>query len=164
MNNRKLYAAYGSNLNIDQMKRRCPESFVVGSGLIEDYELEFRYFANIIQSPGHHVPVIIWSISQKDERALDHYEGVANGLYYKETLKVRLDGEDENGHVSEIDAMAYVMDTAENRPTQAPSLSYYEIVRQGYLQNDLEIRPLAVAAIKAGAKFDDDELIASGYE
>lgn len=163
MKNRKLYAAYGSNLNIDQMKRRCPDSFVVGSGMIEGYELEFRFFANIIKSQGHQVPVVIWSISERDERALDHYEGVANGLYYKEALKVRLDGVDENGQVSEIDAMVYIMNIDVNRPIQAPSLSYYHTVREGYLQNGLELRSLAVAAIKAGAKFDDDQLIAMGY-
>ncbi|MED1746649.1 gamma-glutamylcyclotransferase family protein [Brevibacillus borstelensis] len=165
MNNRQLYAAYGSNLNIDQMKRRCPESFVVGLGVIEGYELEFRYFANIIKSQGHQVPVVIWSISDKCLRALDHYEGVANGLYYKETLKVKLEGVGgENGHGSEIDAMVYIMNATVNRPIQPPSLSYYEIVRQGYLQNGLEIRSLAVAAIKAGAKFDEDQIISLGYE
>ncbi|WP_289137729.1 gamma-glutamylcyclotransferase family protein [uncultured Brevibacillus sp.] len=164
MNNRQLYAAYGSNLNIDQMKRRCPESYVVGVGVIEGYELEFRFFANIIKSQGHQVPVVIWSISQKDERALDHYEGVANRLYYKETLKVTLEGFKENGHVGEIDAMVYIMHAGVNRPIQAPSLSYYEIVRQGYLQNDLELRFLAVAAIKAGAKLDEDQIVAMGYK
>ncbi|MED1643044.1 gamma-glutamylcyclotransferase [Brevibacillus agri] len=164
MKNRQLYAAYGSNLNIDQMKRRCPESFVIGSGLIEGYELEFRFFANIIKSPGHQVPVVIWSISERDLRTLDHYEGVANGLYYKETLKVKLEELEENGHFSEIDAMVYIMNTTVNRPIQAPSLPYYEIVRQGYLQNALEIRSLAVAAIKAGAQFDEDQIVAMGYE
>lgn len=164
MNNRQLYAAYGSNLNIDQMKRRCPESFVVGVGVIEGYELEFRFFANIITSQGHQVPVVLWSISQKDERALDHYEGVANGLYYKETIKVKLEGLKENGHVGEIDAMVYIMNTDVNRPIQAPSLSYYHTVREGYFQNGLELRSLAVAAIKGGAKFDEDQIVAMGYE
>jgi hypothetical protein len=42
---RKLYAAYGSNINIVQMKMRCKEAYVVGRGEIDDYELEFRLHA-----------------------------------------------------------------------------------------------------------------------
>jgi hypothetical protein len=32
-----LYFGYGSNLWIDQMNRRCPESKLVGVGLLKDW-------------------------------------------------------------------------------------------------------------------------------
>ena len=38
----KLYVAYGSNLNKEQMKYRCPDSKVYATGVIEDYELQFK--------------------------------------------------------------------------------------------------------------------------
>ena len=42
MKNKQLYIAYGSNINLEQMKYRCPHSKVVGISEIKDYELEFR--------------------------------------------------------------------------------------------------------------------------
>ena len=38
----KLYAAYGSNINLDQMAFRCPNAKVVGTSEIKDYKLIFR--------------------------------------------------------------------------------------------------------------------------
>lgn len=34
----KLYVAYGSNLNKEQMRYRCPAAKFVGTGIIEGYE------------------------------------------------------------------------------------------------------------------------------
>ena len=36
------YLAYGSNLNVNQMKRRCPRAKIVGSTIIDDYRLMFK--------------------------------------------------------------------------------------------------------------------------
>ena len=36
MNGRK-YIAYGSNLNREQMAKRCPDAKVIGSGMLKDY-------------------------------------------------------------------------------------------------------------------------------
>ena len=38
----KNYIAYGSNLNVGQMSRRCPGAIPVGTARIENYELLFR--------------------------------------------------------------------------------------------------------------------------
>ena len=38
----KRYVAYGSNLNMAQMRDRCPESEFVGTGVVENYELQFK--------------------------------------------------------------------------------------------------------------------------
>lgn len=42
MERRKKYIAYGSNLNLGQMARRCPTARVIGKGEIKDHELLFR--------------------------------------------------------------------------------------------------------------------------
>ena len=38
----KYYIAYGSNLNLEQMARRCPTAKVVGSTTLKNYRLMFR--------------------------------------------------------------------------------------------------------------------------
>lgn len=38
----RLYIAYGSNLNLEQMAFRCPTAKVVGKSELKDYELLFR--------------------------------------------------------------------------------------------------------------------------
>lgn len=63
----KLYVAYGSNLSLTQMRRRCPTARVVGLAELMDYELLFRgrrenAFATIEPKQGSCVPVMIWKI------------------------------------------------------------------------------------------------------
>jgi len=77
---RKYYIAYGSNLDVDQMLRRCPNALTIGRSTIDGYKLVFRGnsrsgVANIEPYTGASVPVGIWSISPSDEDALDWYEG-----------------------------------------------------------------------------------------
>ncbi len=38
----KLYIAYGSNLNVDQMSTRCPGARVAGVAGLPNYRLTFR--------------------------------------------------------------------------------------------------------------------------
>lgn len=39
---KRYYIAYGSNLNIRQMRMRCPGARIMGTSEIEDYELLFK--------------------------------------------------------------------------------------------------------------------------
>ncbi len=75
-----LYIAYGSNLNLPQMAFRCPTAEVAGTSELKDYELLFRggrrgAVATVEPKEGSSVPVLLWKIRQKDEEALDRYEG-----------------------------------------------------------------------------------------
>ena len=83
----KLYVAYGSNLNLEQMARRCPKAKVVGIGNLKDYQLTFRRVATIEPEKGAITPVGVWEITTSDERALDIYEGYPS-YYRKETVTV----------------------------------------------------------------------------
>ena len=38
----KYYIAYGSNLNLEQMARRCPTAKMIGSTTLKNYRLMFR--------------------------------------------------------------------------------------------------------------------------
>lgn len=122
-----LYAAYGSNLNIKQMGWRCPSARVIGIGFIKGYRLEFRKFLTIVPDPKSDVPVALWEISEKDEKALDRYEGYPQ-LYRKEIISV----ENKFGYV---DALVYIMNGGE---LQLPTVSYLTCVREGYEQIGLD--------------------------
>ena len=41
-NMKKLYIAYGSNMDEEQMAFRCPTATLVGTAIVEGYELMFK--------------------------------------------------------------------------------------------------------------------------
>lgn len=138
----KLYLAYGSNLNLEQMANRCPTAKVVGASKIKGYRLLFRgshagAVATIEPFKGESVPVLVWDITPADEAALDRYEGWPF-LYRKETIKVGLNGKT-------VQAMVYIMN--EGRPLGQPSCYYYSTILDGYKSAgfDVEILRKAVA-------------------
>ena len=62
----RLYIAYGSNLNLDQMKHRCPTAEVVGAAKLKNWRLRFRgenhsAVATIEREKGFKVPVLVWT-------------------------------------------------------------------------------------------------------
>jgi gamma-glutamylcyclotransferase (GGCT)/AIG2-like uncharacterized protein YtfP len=133
----KLYIAYGSNLNLEQMANRCPTAKAVGTSKINNYRLLFRgahagAVATIEPFKGGSVPVLVWEITPADEAALDRYEGWPF-LYRKEILKVRLDGK-------YVTAMVYLMN--EGRPLGQPSCHYYSTILKGYKDADFNIETL----------------------
>ncbi len=123
----KLYIAYGSNLNLQQMQYRCPTAKLVGTGEIQDYELQFKgsargAHATIAPSPGKSVPVAVWTLRRRDEGLLDCYEGYPH-YYFKQTIPVKMQNKT-------IEGMAYIMD--QKMDFGAPTRQYLETVRQGY--------------------------------
>ena len=142
----KYYLAYGSNLNKAQMAMRCPDAKPLFSVALRDKTLVFRGNGNgcgvatVEPKEGSVVPSAVWEISDKDEAALDRYEGFPH-LYRKETVWLSI----AEGSVS-TQAMMYVMNPG--RPEASPSDSYYETIRQGYKDFDLNVRMLELFAKK----------------
>lgn len=137
---RKFYLAYGSNMHLEQMKHRCPDSKRVGVSFIEGYSLEFhggrnRAVATIVPKKDSRVPVVIWEISERDEKRLDVYEGFPR-LYYKQDFKVYLGKR-------RIDAFAYIM--AHGYEIGIPGEGYYNTILEGYLSNEIDTKPLFAA-------------------
>lgn len=81
----KYYIAYGSNLSVEQMKHRTPEAKIIGVGILEGWQLLFRYHATVERNPKKNTPVLVWEISEQDEKNLDRYEGFPQ--YYIKTCK-----------------------------------------------------------------------------
>ena len=77
------YFAYGSNLDLPQMKNRCPESKLISKGSLSGYRLTFNRFssgwgggvADVIQEQDSKVWGLIFEISDTDLERLDRYEG-----------------------------------------------------------------------------------------
>lgn len=119
----RLYLSYGSNLCRRSMRIRCPDAKPVGKILLTNSRLVFRGVADVEYCPGSKTPCGIWHISQRDEDALDRYEGVNSGFYYKEYgIKVKLKGEEYN-------PLIYLMRSEGVYP---PSQGYVDTLRRGY--------------------------------
>ena len=80
-----LYFAYGSNLNLFQMKRRCKDSKFLKKIKLKNFRLTFRSkfrAADIEPKKNTIVPGALFEISKSDEKKLDLYEDYPN-LYTK---------------------------------------------------------------------------------
>lgn len=148
----KMYLAYGSNLDVNQMLRRCPDAVMIGSSVIKNHELRFRGnyrcigVATIEPKKGSSVPVGIWLISSEDERSLDRYEGYPF-LYTKKTLQVPFRGDF-------LSAMVYTM--TKGHDIAPPSSAYLETISTGYDDFGFNKAPLIRAAKKAGWRNDNE--------
>lgn len=127
MSKKQLYIAYGSNINLEQMKFRCPHSKVVGTSEIKGYELEFRGVATIVPKENVSVPVLIWELDDRNLPTLNKYEGYPN-FYRQEKMSFEMDGKTYKG-------MAYLMNRGTISP---PSPQYYNTILQGYQENGLD--------------------------
>lgn len=118
---KRLYIAYGSNLSVEQMARRCPTATIVGTAILDGWRLLFNGPASIERKEGYQVPVLIWDIKPNDERSLDRYEGYPS-YYRKEMLEIELNGATEQ-------AMVYIMNT---NGESEPGDYYYKVLEDGY--------------------------------
>ena len=72
--NAAKYFAYGSNLDLLQMKRRCPSSKLISKGSLSGYRLTFNRFssgwgggvADVIQAQDSKVWGLVFEISDTD--------------------------------------------------------------------------------------------------
>jgi hypothetical protein len=141
-----LYAAYGSNMDPNQMMERAPYSPLAGTGWLVGWRMTFGgedlgwegALATIVEEPDHQTFCVLYDVSPRDESRLDRWEG-ALGLYKKIRLRVQtLEGS--------VVAWLYVLDAYEGG---LPSARYIGVVADAaeaagapddYV-NDLRTRP-----------------------
>lgn len=136
-----LYAAYGSNLDPEQMHERCPHSPAVGTGWLEGWRIGFGgedmgwegALATIVEDVGSHVFCLLYDVTPFDAQALDGWEGADSRIYTK--LRVRVHTLD--GGPSGVLAWTYVLNGYEGG---IPSARYLGV--------------MAAAAEAAGAPAD----------
>lgn len=150
MKDKRIYIAYGSNLNLEQMAMRCPTAEIIGTGMIQNYELQFNRVATIVPKQGAEVPGLLWSLEPNDEKSLDRYEGYPN-FYRKEMFELDFNDGKREG-------MIYIMNGG---IIQVPSDLYYNTILQGYKDNGFNTSYLENArqvAIEHEEDEDMDEL------
>ena len=145
-----LYTSYGSNMNKEQMKYRCPFTKPYGTGKLYGWKLVFNLHADIIETGNKDdfVPVVVWNLENKtDKEMLDRYEGYPS-YYIKRNVNVVMDGTGE-----EVKTMVYVM-SKRNRKARGgklPSSSYFYGIVEGYDDFGIDNTPL-INSLKECAK------------
>jgi hypothetical protein len=131
------------------MSVRCPGATIAGKTVLNNHRLVFRgtnnhAHATIEVADGYKVPIIIWKISAKNEAALDMYEGVPR-YYEKMYFLIRIGENLER-------ALVYIM--APGKKLGAPSIDYYNVIRQAYEKAgfDKELLEAALDESVAGSK------------
>jgi gamma-glutamylcyclotransferase (GGCT)/AIG2-like uncharacterized protein YtfP len=121
------YFAYGSNLNQEQMRARCPDSRPMFTAILPSYRLVFAGWsrqwrggvASVVPIRGDRVRGAIYEVTEQCLRRLDRYEA---GY---QRLKVTVLGEDDEP----IEAVTYVKkgQLEETRPSK----EYLAVIQQG---------------------------------
>ncbi len=137
---KRLYLAYGSNINLPQMAHRCPTAKPVGTAVLNNYELLFRGgkrggVATVEPREGSSVPVLLWQLRLNDEASLDRYEGYPKS-YGKRMMDVEMNGRP-------VTAMVYVM--APGRDAAYPSEQYLNTIAEGYKSAGFDLAVLDAA-------------------
>jgi gamma-glutamylcyclotransferase (GGCT)/AIG2-like uncharacterized protein YtfP len=134
------YFAYGSNLNLSQMKARCPGAKKIGIGRLHGYELCFprkslsrqgKGVASICEEPGAFVDGVLFQLTNSDWNRLDEYEGVPDSYTRKLVTISMNDGK-------EAVAETYIANTMEGSPFK-PSKAYLDLIIHGAQENGLSV-------------------------
>ena len=146
------YFAYGSNLDLPQMKRRCPSSKLISKGSLSGYRLTFNTFssgwgggvAEVIQDHGSKVWGLVFELSDTDLERLDRYEGYHKdwtSLY--ERWKTVIDT--PNGQVSDV----WVYTVVEKQKFVKPTLEYLQIIKDAAVKWNFPKAYLTLAYLDA---------------
>lgn len=126
----QLYFAYGANLNLENMRHRCPAARPIKAIKVQDWRLTFCDHATIEPCAGAVLEGALWEITPECEQSLDRFEGYP---YYYGKRYFTL-GKDT--------VMVYVMHPAAPSP---PTQHYVETLEQGYRDWGLDLDRLRQA-------------------
>ena len=129
-----LYFAYGGNLNLFQMKRRCKDSVFLKKYELKGYRLNFRSkyrAADIEKSKNSLVPGALFEISKSDEKKLDVYEDFP--VLYKKLYFLYYNKK----------VMTYIM--VNKTEFRYPTERYLNVVKRGYKDCKLDMKYLKIA-------------------
>lgn len=135
-----IYAAYGSNLHLLQMRNRCPDSICMGKGILEDYKLVFGLggYLDVVPEKGCSVNVGLFQVSKSDLDALDLYEEYPM-LYNRFLVEISIG-------TKRVQAILYRMNAYIEG--QAPSKEYWDVVNEGFENFSFDKYPLNQALDK----------------
>jgi hypothetical protein len=132
-----LYFAYGSNMNWQQIRDRCPSARYVGNATLPDHRLAFTRksvdrgcgVADAIPTEGCHLWGVVYEISDLDVGRLDASEGFRpkreKNSYFRRECLIWLDGDDQRP----LTVSAYFGDPQTNPPL--PNAEYKNLIVSG---------------------------------
>jgi gamma-glutamylcyclotransferase (GGCT)/AIG2-like uncharacterized protein YtfP len=141
-----LVFAYGSNLNMKQMLRRCSQVRVASTGVLRHHELLFAGWSAAWRSPvatvlprlGGEVPGVLYEVSEKGLAALDRCEGHPH-VYRRDSLIISTpSGRGRRAHV-------YCMNAA--LAPVPPRSRYFFTILAAYREWGFDEAPLIRAAL-----------------
>ncbi|HUH69877.1 MAG TPA: gamma-glutamylcyclotransferase [Mycobacterium sp.] len=114
-----LYAAYGSNMDPEQMLERAPHSPMTGTGWLHGWRLTFGgedigwegSLATIVEDPDSKVFVVLYDMTAADEKNLDRWEGSELGIHKK--IRCRVERISSDTTTDPVLAWLYVLDAWE---------------------------------------------------
>jgi gamma-glutamylcyclotransferase (GGCT)/AIG2-like uncharacterized protein YtfP len=156
-----LYFAYGSNLDPDQMRDRCPAHGVAGLAVLREHRLSFPLFserwgggvASVQLAHGRDVWGVLFELTDGDLAALDGYEGFRapmdhHNVYDREQVWVELTRPDDGSIPRRVRAWIYLARPSNPMP---PSRRYLDAILKGARHHRLpEDYVAALAAVKTG--------------
>jgi gamma-glutamylcyclotransferase len=131
------YFAYASNLNKQQMLKRCPDARAKFTAILPNYQLIFSGWsrewhggtASIKPFRGAKVAGGVYEIAEKDLQKLDRAEDYPNTYDHINVLVIKEDGQ-------AIKALTYIK--RKQSDESKPSPEYLSVIRQGYRDWELE--------------------------
>ena len=123
-----LYFAYGTNMDVEAMRQRCPRSSVQGPARLARHRLAVTHEGTftIARDPGADVHGVLFDLALADVRALDRYEEVGRGAYAKIMQPVlRAAG-------APVRALIYVGRTYGTAPPRADHLAVVQRAAQAF--------------------------------
>jgi gamma-glutamylcyclotransferase (GGCT)/AIG2-like uncharacterized protein YtfP len=115
-----LHFAYGSNMDVGTMRRRCPGARLEGRAVLPGYRFMIMRdgYATVVPASGGRVHGVLWRLTPRDLAALNAYEGLDRGLYRAVPLPV----------VAERQRRAALVFVATSRVRGRPRSGYMELV------------------------------------
>ncbi len=132
-----LYFAYGSNMDWNQMRDRCPSAKFVGVAVLRDHKLAFTRrsthrgcgVADVVPEDGQSVWGVVYDISDLDIGKLDSSEGYRPGRgrnsYWRRECLVFMDGDQARPQT----VWTYFADKEPNPPL--PNAEYKNLILSG---------------------------------
>jgi gamma-glutamylcyclotransferase (GGCT)/AIG2-like uncharacterized protein YtfP len=149
-----LYFAYGSNMSLEQMRKRCPAAVPVRPVLVDDCQLTFRGVADVVWKEGSVCPGALYDITDRCEHSLDQFEGVAARVYLKRYMDVQIGKKKHQ-------CLYYQMSI--KKGVMPPSEEYIGRIAQGYRDFNLDLADLDEALRRSWADKDITQRMAQRW-
>ena len=131
------YFGYGSNMDLSQMKRRCPSFKLIDKGSLSGHCLTFNKYSNgwgggvadAVQDQGSKVWGLVFKISDSDLGRLDMYEGCYKdqiSLYERWKAVINT----PKGQISDV----WVYTVVEKQKFVQPTLEYLQIIKDAAIR------------------------------